>query len=194
MKSFIIKYILIFSLITKITTNKFHYRCGTNDLKIKPKILGPKFSKNKSKVNSNPLEKRKLDDIDEDGFKSFNIYIDKYNIIKELSRNKMKDHQEIILNALDKAAETLEKLLRVKPITDGLQFSNDELKDIGINSWDERKFGDKALDNNIDMKSLGIDLVIFSTFEEMDEDVIAAAAPVFMQRDNHQPVLEIYYL
>ena len=194
MKSFIIKYILIFSLITKIITNKFHYRCGTNDLKIKPKILGPKFSKNKSKVNSNPLEKRKLDDIDEDGFKSFNIYIDKYNIIKELSRNKMKDHQEIILNALDKAAETLEKLLRVKPITDGLQFSNDDLKDIGINSWDEMKFGDKALDNNIDMKSLGIDLVIFSTFEEMDEDVIAAAAPVFMQSDNHQPILGIIYI
>ena len=195
MKLFLIKYILIFSFITKSISSTIHYRCGTNDLKIKPKILCPKFSQNKSKINSNLLQKRKLDDdIDKDGFKSFNIYIDKHNIIRESSRNGMKEHQEIIINALDKAAETLEKLLRVKPITDGLQFSDDDLKKLGITTWDKEKFGDKALDKKIDMKSLGIDLVIFSTFEEMDEEVIAAASPMYMQGDNNQPVLGIIYI
>ena len=63
---------LIISLII-LVENKFshHYRCGTNDLKIKPKPLKPKISKNKEA----PLHKRRMDDIDEDGFKSFNIYL-----------------------------------------------------------------------------------------------------------------------
>ena len=160
--------ITIFLILTEIfliSSRSMHYRCGTNELKIKPKNIKPKLSINEK----NPKYKRHLDDVDEDGFKSFNIYIDKNNIKKDLSKSEIKEHEDIILNALDKAAGTLQKLLRVKPISSGIQFSNNELKKIGINSWDSDKFGDKAVRNNIDMKSLGIDLVIFSTLEEMDE-------------------------
>ena len=167
-----------------------HFRCGTNYLKIKHKKIEPKFTINKE----DPNYKRKLDDIDEYGFKSFNIYIDKKNIKKDLSKSSIGEYEDIILNALDKAAETLQKLLRVKPISEGLQFSNRDLRDIGISSWDSNKFGDKAERNGIDLKSLGIDLVIFSTLEKMDEDIIAAAVPVFEQVSNNQPIAGIIYI
>ena len=190
MKSLILRLILLISIITFIENKKMKYRCGINNLKIKPKVLMPKFKINKE----DPLNKRKLDDIDEDGFKSFNIYIDKKNIKKELELSDMDDYEEIITDALDKAGETLEKLLRVKPIEDGLQFSNDELFDLGLTTWEYSSFGNKALRRNIDMKSLGIDLIIFSSLQEMEEETIAAASPVFTQDSNHQPILGIIYI
>ena len=68
-----------------------------------------------------------MTDIDKDGFKSFNIYVDKINIKHDIKQNKMEEYSDIILNALDKAAGTLQKLLRVKPMEDGYQFSNEDL-------------------------------------------------------------------
>ena len=103
MKYFFRKFLIISLII--LAENKFsdHYRCGTNDLKIKPKPLKPKLTKNKEA----PLNKRRMDDIDEDGFKSFNIYVDKYNIKYELEETELQNYEEIILNALDRAAGTL---------------------------------------------------------------------------------------
>jgi hypothetical protein len=57
-----------------------------------------------------------MDDIDEDGFKSFNIYVDEYNIKYELEGTKLEEHQDLILSALDRAAGTLQNLLRIRPL------------------------------------------------------------------------------
>jgi len=184
--------ILIFSLII-LAENKIshHYRCGTNDLKIKPKPLKPKLSKNKEA----PLHKRKMNDIDEDGFISFNIYVDKYNIEYELEGTELEDYKEIILNALDRAAGTLQNLLRIKPLEESFQFSDEELEEEYLSNWDPDLFGDQAIENDIDINSQGIDLVIFSTLDyEMEEETIAAATPIYVQESNNQPVLGIVYL
>jgi len=185
---------LIISLII-LVENKFshHYRCGTNDLKIKHKPLKPKLSKNKEA----PLNKRRMDDIDEDGFKSFKIYVDEVNIKYELEEAELLDYEEIILNALKRAAGTLQNLLRIKPLEDNMQFSDEDLQGeyIYISEWDRELFGDQAYENGIDINSQGIDLVIFTTLDdEMEEETIAAASPIYTQETNNQPVLGIVYL
>ena len=184
--------LLIFFSLVFLTENKHsHFRCGTNDLKKKPKDIKPKFE-----IDENDhLYKRRLNDIDKDGFKSFNIYVDKYNIKKDLERSKIRQYSDIILNALDKAAQTLQKLLRVKPLKAGFQFEDKELNECDIYYWDTTKFGNSAIKNKVDMKTLGIDLAIFSTIDnEEDESTIAAAMPLYTQSSNHQPILGIIYI
>ena len=185
---FIIDIIFLTNLITINST--IQYRCGTNNLKIKPKILKPKIEIDKE----DPSYKRRMDDIDEDGFKSFNIYVDKFNIEKELRMNKMEKYSDLIINSLDKAAGTLQKLLKVKPLENGIQFSNEELNDYEIYVWDKNKFGDDALKRRIDMNQLGIDLIIFSKIEDLGEYAIAASAPIYSQEKNNQPILGLIYI
>ena len=183
---------LIISLII-LVENKFshHYRCGTNDLKIKPKPLKPKLSKNREA----PLHKRRMDDIDEDGFKSFNIYVDEYNIKYKLEGTELEEHQDLILSALKRAAGTLQNLLRIKPLEESFQFTDEELEEEYISEWDTELFGDQAYENDIDINSQGIDLVIFTTLDnEMGEETIAAATPIYYQETNYQPILGIVYL
>ena len=177
-----------FLLINKIISNKTSpYHCGTNNLKIKPKNLEPKI-----KVNiEDSSYKRRMSDIDEDGFKNFNIYVDKINIEKDITKYKLQKHHDLIINSIDKAANTLQKLLKVQPLEDGLQFSDEELNDIDIYNWDKNKFGDGALRRNIDMNQLGTDLIIFSKIEDLDEDTIAQASSRYTQSSNHQPILGI---
>ena len=189
MRNFLI-HINFISLIVLISNKSINYRCGTNELKIKPKKISPKFSVDKNDLSN----KRRLDDIDEDGFKSFNIYVDKSNLEKDIVSFKLQKYRDIIINSMDKATNTLQKLLRVKPLEYGYQFSNDELNDIGIYNWDKEKFGDYAIKKRVDMQKLGIDLVIFATITEMEDGVVAAAIPVITQTSNNQPICGILYI
>ena len=77
-----------------------------------------------------------MSNIDKDGFKNFNIYVDKINIEKDIEYYRLQKHRSLILNSIDKAASTLGKLLKVKPLVKGLQFSDEELNDIEIYYWD----------------------------------------------------------
>ena len=190
MKIFIRIYLLII-LTLIVENNQPKYRCGTNILKkITPKEMPPKFIISKE----DPLYNRRLKYVDNDGFLNISIYVDKYNIQKKLSTSNIRQYQSIIINALDKAAKTLQKLLKVKPIVNGYQFTDDELRELELVSWDTNKFGTRAYNQGVNMNNLGIDLIIFSTIEDMDEDVIAAATPVYTQSSNHQPILGIVYI
>ena len=189
--NYFIRLFLIISLVL-LAKNQYKpkYRCGTNDLKIKPKKLKPKFKINKE----SSLFKRRLDDIDEEGFKSFSIFVDKNNIKKQLAGTNLKAYQDIIINSLDKAAGTLQKLLRIQPLLYGYQFSDEELQDLDLIAWDKTRFGDQALAEEKDMSTLGIDLIFFPIMEEMEESTIAAATPIYTQERNSQPILGIVYI
>ena len=189
--NYFIRLFLIISLIL-LAKNQYKpkYRCGTNDLKIKPKKLKPKFKINKE----SSLFKRRLDDIDEEGFKSFSIFVDKNNIKKQLAGTNLKAYQDIIINSLDKAAGTLQKLLRIQPLLYGYQFSDEELQDLDLIAWDKTRFGDQAIAEEKDMNTLGIDLIIFPIMDEMEESTIAAATPIYTQERNSQPILGIVYI
>ena len=182
--------IIFISIIIYASNKKFNYHCGTNNLKIKPKIL-----ELKKEINTiDPLYKRRMEDIDEDGFKNFNIYVDKLNIEYELKMHEMNGYKDIIISSLDKAAETLQNLLKVKPLDNNYNFRNKDLKELDIKKWDKEKFGDTATKKNIDMLTLGIDLVIFAKIEEMDEYTIAAASAYYLQPTNKQPLLGIVFI
>ena len=186
--NFVSVMIYFFLLINIIISNKTsQYHCGTNNLKIKPKNLEPKIEIN----IEDPSYKRRMSNIDKDGFKNFNIYVDKINIEKDIAYYKLQKYQSLILNSIDKAASTLGKLLKVKPLVNRLQFSDEELNDIEIYNWDWNKFGDSAMRRNIDMNSLGIDLIIFSKIEDLEEYTIAQASSRYTQSSNHQPILGI---
>ena len=190
MKINITLFIIIFFSNLLLSTLAIQYHCGTNNLKIKPKSLKPKIKIDKE----DPSYKRRMADTDKDGFKSFNINIDKINIQNEFKKYKMEEYSDLILNALDKAAGTLQKLLKVKSLEDSIQFSNKDLNYFEIYNWDKNKFGDNAVKKNIDLNRLNIDLAIFPKIIEMEKDIIAAAMPIFFQEKNNQPVAGLIYI
>jgi len=191
MKALLRIYTILITLILFLEINSQKYRCGTNKLKIKPKALTPQFQIKED----DPSYKRRLADVDKDGFKRFNIYVDKYNIKQKLKYSSISKYQDTIINALDRSAQTLQNLLKVKATKNAFQFSNKELRDdLELVAWDRDKFGSKALSNGVSMLSLGIDLVIFSTIEEMDDGVIAAAGPYYTQSSNSQPILGMVFI
>ena len=73
-----------------------------------------------------------MEDIDEEGFKSFKIYLDNYNIKKQLEGTELEEYKDIILNSLDKAVDTLQNLLRIQPLLYGYQFRFDCMKKINL--------------------------------------------------------------
>ena len=127
-----------------------------------------------------------MDDIDEDGFKKFNIYVDKVNIGTDLIIYNMVEYSDIIFNSLDKAAGTLQKLLKVKPLKEHLRIYPNDLYNIGIYSWDRKKFG-----TILDMSMHGIDLIIFPKIAYLGKDIIAQASLSYTQAENDQPVFGI---
>ena len=94
------------------------YKCGVNNIKSKPKGLKPMIKVNKT----DPSYKKRMIDIDKDGFKTFNIYVDKNNIKIYIKKYNLESYQDLIIRSLEKAAQTLKKILRVKPLVDGCQF------------------------------------------------------------------------
>ena len=175
-------FIIIFLANLIFSNSATQFRCGTNDLTIKPKHLEPKMEINEADSSY----KRRMDDIDEDGFKKFNIYVDKVNIGTDLIIYNIVEYSDIIFNSLDKAAGTLQKLLKVKPLKDHLRIYPNDLYNIGIYSWDRKKFG-----TILDMRMHGIDLIIFPKIACLGGGVVAQASLSYTQAENDQPVLGI---
>ena len=179
-------------LIIGITKNQnIRYKCGADSF-IKKEI---KEIDLKPIEHNNPLYKRRLKEIDEDGFKKFNIYMDMTNIKKEIELYKLEEYSDLFVNSINKAVETLENLLKVHPQDLDINLGDDELFDIlGINYWDKEKFGTEPYEKGITLFSLDIDLVIFGKFEEMEEGVLAAATPAFINRVTGQPLVGMVYI
>ena len=113
---------------------------------------------------------------------------------QKLKYSSISQYQDTIINALDRSAQTLQNLLKVKATKNAFQFANAELRELELEAWDTDKFGSRANRNGVSMLSLGIDLVIFVTIESMDDGVIAAAAPYYTQSSNHQPILGMVFI
>ena len=142
------------------------YRCGFDELKIKPIPLegGP--------LTNQVLLKRKLDS---DGFKDFKIYFDPTNLKNDLQKQKMTEYQEFFLNSIQKAIETLQKLLKVKPLEQDYCLNDENIKNIEIDDWDKEKFGTNACNSGKNLNSLGYDLVIFGKLKDLGENTLANA-------------------
>ena len=165
--------LIIIINIVKIHNQNIKYKCGVDSLakkeirEIRPNPI----------VYNNPLYTRRLQDIDKDGFKKFNIYMDMTNIEKEIELYELEDYSDLFIQSINKAIDTLENLLKVYPQGDILD--NNLYDDISyyleIDYWDKDKFGTKAIEKGITLLSLDIDLLIFGKFEDMEEGVLASA-------------------
>ena len=166
------------------------YRCGSD-------FINKEIIEIDSKPidHNNPLYKRRLQDIDNDGFKNFNIFIDTTNLENQLKAFKLKNQTNLYINSITKVKETLQKLLKVKSLEIDFNLEDDDLTYyFGVNFWDKEKFGSEAKEKGINLFSLGIDLVIFPILEQMETNVIAAAAPIFVDRETGQPIAGLIYI
>lgn len=125
---------ILFSTNIMLSKEISPYKCGVNNITTRPKGLKPMVKVNKT----DPSYKRRMTDIDEDGFKTFNIYVDTKNLEKDLIEYKLNNYQDLIISSIEKAAITLQKLLKVKPLDDGCQFPDEILSDLGISDWIEK--------------------------------------------------------
>ena len=86
------------------------YKCGADNID-----FNPKPSTLIAKIDyENPEYRRILDNIDEDGFKNFNIYLDLYNFEDEIIKYKLNNTRGMFINGMNKAINTIESLLKVK--------------------------------------------------------------------------------
>ena len=162
------------------------YKCLVDKYKIIPKV-----AKNSIPIDyNNPLYKRRLDNIDPDGFKKFNIYLDLENIKYEVELYNLTEYYDVYINSMKKAIETFQSLLKVKAITLNYQFSDDDLKALNIIKWNSSNFGSEAFSQKKGLLSLGIDLAIFGRFEDLGTETLATAGARYMHT-NGQPLIGI---
>ena len=77
---------------------------------------------------------------------------------------------------MTKAINTLTKLLKVLPMETNYYISDENLRDIGLVSWDKTKFGTEAYEKNkTTLTSLNIDLVIFGKIVDVNPSTLASA-------------------
>ena len=128
--------LIIIINIVKIHNQNSKYKCGVDSLakkeirEIHPKPID----------NNNPLYKRRLQDIDKDGFKKFNIYMDMTNIEKEIELYELEDYSDLFIQSINKAIDTLENLLKVYPQGDDLDnnINDDDIYYyLDIDYWDK---------------------------------------------------------
>ena len=104
----ILKIFLLISIFFQLIIsqeNNFFYRCGADDNNI-----APIPAKNYVKIDN---QDRRLND-NEEQFKDFNIYLDLINIKNDIKKYKLQQYENLFINSLKKAVETLETLLKVK--------------------------------------------------------------------------------
>ena len=167
------------------------YKCGSN----KSENI-PKPAKSLIMVEKNePLVLRRLEDLDEVGFKNLTIYLDLKNLEEEMEENDFEEeYKSIIINSMEKAKSILEALIKVKYIKSDYNFKDEEIKNLKINYWDTTKFGTEPYNKKVSMKSLSIDLIIFSKLSkdnEFDEETLAQASPYLYDKDTAQPLVGV---
>ena len=164
------------------------FKCGVGHYKMDPPIPGDEIPIN----YSSPFYRRRLQDIDNDGYKKFNIYLDFENLKEEIKIYKLEKNSDSLINCLKKAANILMSLLKVKPLSYNYWIRNYKLTDNQIYYWEKEKFGDEAYKKNKTLLSLGIDLVIFSRFENFgavsNSSTLASARAFLYDIESYKPI------
>ena len=165
------------------------YRCGVD---LHEHI--PKPATSIQVEEDNPQLRRRLRNVDSDGFKKFNIYLDLFNIEKELKQYKLEDLRDFFIDSMNKAIETLQALLKVKAYNYGFIFEDEDFLSNNFTLWDKSKYGTEATQKGITTLTLDIDLIIFGRFadtEELGNGTLASAYSLFVQTSNGHPIIGV---
>jgi len=162
------------------------YRCGADEEKFAP------ITSNRG-IPIDPNKKtyrRRMDEIDNDGFKKLNMYIDFENLKEQIKENDLENYQELLFSSLLTANETLAKLFKVKPHQKDDWMSDHQINDFDIYYWEKDKFGDEAYENNVTFFSTGIDIAIFgriSNSQKMGSSTLASSVITYLEVPNGLP-------
>ena len=173
--------LLFFLEIIQVHSKNIRYRCGVDDEKI-PVLPAEHYNE----IDQNhPAYKRRLYSGE---FKDFHIYLDLVNIKKDIEKFNLQDKEQLYINALTNAVKTLEALLKVKPLSRGFTFTDQQITNIQIPDWNKTVVGSSA---TLDLASQDIDLIIFGRFDDqMPESTLATAGPRYSD-DNRQPIIGV---
>ena len=136
-------------------------------------------------VDENPIkdkgeQKRRINDadnqVDEEGFRNFNIYLDLENIKKEINDNGLSAHEEFFTSSMEKAVEILKSLLKVRPLQKEYYFPNESFVELNIHAWNKEIFGTQAYKNGKNFKNQNIDLAIFGKLADLGDLTLAKAS------------------
>ena len=131
--------------------------------------------------------KRRMDDVDEDGFKEFNIYFDLENIKNDIKTNGLEEHEEFFIRSIEKAVSTLKSLLRVKPLENNYVIFEEDFEKLNISKWDTSKINEET-----GLKTQGIDLAIFGSIENLGSDqTLATATARAFDQPSGQPYIGV---
>ena len=178
--------------ISNAKDQKNFYKCGGDAF-----IKSEKIEIDPKPINyNNQKYKRRLKDIDDDGFKKFNIYVDMANIENDIKVNNLTKYRSLFIDSINKATETLTNLLKVKSLEiDFNLLDEDFYYNLEIDYWDKEKFGTEATDKGINLFYLGIDLVIFGRIVDMyDDNIIASASSAYMNSNTGHPIVGIVHI
>ena len=192
MKLFNWKKILIFFLfyLCSVTCNKLHkklkraFRCKPDETKPIPipetNILPyPKNIKNKR-------------NLDADGFKDFNIYLDLENFNNETQFYEIDPNvKQIYIQGMQKAVNTLKSLLKVKPLPNNYCLSDEDIKRFQIYVWNQSNIGTAMSNQGKGILETGIDLFIFVRFDSLGESTLATAGARFMDTSSGHPIIGV---
>ena len=186
--------LLIFSFLVILINSQdeetfYQYRCGVD---LHEHI--PKPATSIPVDEDSPLLRRRLGDVDSNGFKKFNIYLDLFNIEKEIEEYNLENLRDFFIDSMNKAIETLQALLKVKAYNYGLKFEDEDFLSNNITYWDKSKYGTEASKKGITTLTLDIDLIIFGRFadtEELGNGTLASAYTLFLHNLNGQPIIGV---
>ena len=175
-------YILI-SIIEKINSKRkqIYYKCGVN-----ANYSIPGIAKSINEDINPPLFRRKLGDA---GFKDFNIYADFKNLEANLKKNNLNDIYGFFENSIIEAIQTLQSLLRVKPLNCNEILDKNITEDFNIKIWDKEKFGINETNKSFRTCDFEYDLYLFFSLIPLDAYTIAKAQAKLVQESNNQPII-----
>ena len=173
-KDIILIHLLLVINIINCTFKQPIFKCEHN-IEDEMNPLPNTIAKNSIKDKEN--QKRRINDADngvgDDGFKSFNIFLDLENIKQEISDNGLSEHEEFFTSSMQKAVDVLKALLKVKPLENDYCLTAENFGQLNISKWNTEIFGNNG---GGCLKSQNIDLVIFGKIEDLGDSTLATAS------------------
>ena len=129
-------------------------------------------------------------------FEDLNIYLDTENLLLEISTLGLEAQQESIINAMNKAKQYIEPILKIFNTARDPTIKKKFLKRLGINKWNEAYIKNKVAQENIGMFNNYIHYIIMSKFGDASQmgKTIASAEPIVFDSECLQPLIGIITL
>ena len=156
-----------------------------------------KHSFSATKVKLSESFKRRIDEEQTSDFVDFKIHLDFKNLEKDMKAYGLYSQKDFFENSMIKAVETLQSLLKVKPLkitnNEGYNINDQTLtsEQFNLSDWDTEKFGDEAINKKVTFQSLNIHLVIFGILTKLPESTLATASAKVYQDNDGQPLVGI---